>query len=77
MSIKHAPPEKKTAPPAEAGYAATEGAPDLETVGCDVDDWMFSPTLVCGERQQEQEQGDLHFLGESKGQLENWYYLAS
>ena len=25
---------------------------------------------------QEQEQGDLRFFGESKGQLENWYYLS-
>lgn len=38
MSIKHAPGKKtKSAPPAEAGYAATEGAPDLEAVDSDVD----------------------------------------
>ena len=67
----------RAGPPAEAGYAATEGAPDLVhrrlwcMTGC-----FQSPTLVCGEKEKEQEQGgDLHFLGESKGQLENWYYL--
>lgn len=62
---------RQAGPPAEAGYAATEGAPDLVhrrlwcgLTGC------FPQLWFCGERQQEQEQGgDLYFWGNQKVNL--------